>query len=40
MRAKRLIKLAEKEHKDNLNRAREVSQIGQDLKAGLNEIIT
>ena len=35
IRAKRLIKLAEKEHQDNLNRAREVSQLGQDLKAGL-----
>jgi hypothetical protein len=35
LRAKRLIKLAEKEHQDNLNRAREVSQLGQDLKAGL-----
>jgi hypothetical protein len=35
LRAKRLIKLAEKEHQDNLNRAREVSKLGQDLKAGL-----
>ena len=35
IRAKRLIKLAEKEHQENLNRARELSQIGQDLKAGL-----
>ena len=35
LRAKRLIKLAEKEHQDNLNRARELSQLGQDLKAGL-----
>jgi len=36
IRAKRMIKLAEKEHEDNLKRAREISQIGQDLKAGLN----
>jgi hypothetical protein len=35
IRAKRLIKLAEKEHEENLKRAREISQIGQDLKAGL-----
>jgi hypothetical protein len=33
MRAKRLIKLAEKEHEDNLKRAREISQISQDLRA-------
>ena len=32
MRAKRLIKMAEKEHEDNLKRAREISQLGQDLK--------
>jgi hypothetical protein len=32
MRAKRLIKLAEKEHEDNLKRAREISQISQDLR--------
>jgi len=36
IRAKRMIKLAEKEHEENLKRAREISQIGQDLKAGLN----
>src|SRR5215510_9108621 len=35
LRAKRLIKLAEKEHQDNLNRAREVSHLAQDLKSGL-----
>jgi hypothetical protein len=32
MRAKRLIKMAEKEHEENLKRAREISQLGQDLK--------
>ena len=32
IRAKRLIKMAEKEHEDNLKRAREISQLGQDLK--------
>ena len=32
IRAKRLIKLAEKEHQENLSRARELSQLGQDLK--------
>lgn len=32
IRAKRLIKLAEKEHQENLNRARELSQLGQDLR--------
>jgi predicted Zn-dependent protease len=36
IRAKRAIKLAEKEHEDNLKRAREICQIGQDLKAGLS----
>jgi hypothetical protein len=35
MRAKRAIKLAEKEHEDNLNRAKEISQIGQQLKTGV-----
>jgi hypothetical protein len=35
IRAKRLIKLAEKEHEENLKRAREISQLGQDLKAGM-----
>lgn len=35
MRTKRLIKLAEKEHQENLNRAKEVSQLGQDLKTVL-----
>ena len=37
IKAKRLIKLAEKEYKENLNRARELSQIGQDLKANLKD---
>jgi hypothetical protein len=32
IRAKRLIKLAEKEHEENLKRAREISQLGKDLK--------
>jgi hypothetical protein len=35
IRAKRAIKLAEKEHEDNLKRAREISQIGQELRASL-----
>jgi hypothetical protein len=35
IRAKRLIKLAEKEHEDNLKRAREISQLGKDLKVVL-----
>ena len=37
LRAKRAIKLAEKEHEDNLNRAREISQLGQDLKNCLKD---
>ena len=32
MRAKRLIKLAEREHKQNLERAREISQLAKDLQ--------
>jgi len=35
MRAKRLIKLAEKEHEENLKRAREISQLSQDLSNAL-----
>ena len=35
LRAKRAIKLAEKEHQENLNRAKEISQLGKDLKSGL-----
>ena len=37
LRAKRAIKLAEKEHEDNLNRAREISQLGQDLRNCLKD---
>jgi len=35
IRAKRLISLAEKEHKENLKRAEEISQLGEDLKSVL-----
>lgn len=35
MRAKRAIKLAEKEHEENLNRAREIEQIGKELQQRL-----
>jgi hypothetical protein len=35
MRAKRAIKIAEKEHQENLNRAREISQIGCELQDSL-----
>jgi hypothetical protein len=35
MRAKRAIKLAEKEHKQNLERAREVSQLAKQLQEGV-----
>jgi hypothetical protein len=35
IRAKRLIKLAEKEHEENLKRAREISQLSQDLSVAL-----
>lgn len=35
MRVKREIKFAEKEHKQNLERAQEVSDLGQDLAASL-----
>ena len=37
IKAKRLIKMAEKEHQENLNRAKELSQISQDLKANLKD---
>jgi hypothetical protein len=37
LRAKRAIKLAEKEHEENLNRAREISQLSQDLKNCLKD---
>lgn len=36
MRAKRAIKLAEKDHEENLKRAREISELGQNLKSSLN----
>jgi hypothetical protein len=32
MKAKRLIKIAEKEHQENINRAREISQLGKELE--------
>lgn len=35
MRAKHAIKLAEKEHKENLGRAREISQLGKELQENL-----
>jgi len=35
IRAKRLIKLAEKEHQENLDRAQEISQLGKDLRTDL-----
>lgn len=35
MRAKREIKLAEKEHEENLSRAREIAQIGKELNESL-----
>lgn len=37
MRAKRAIKLAEKEHQQNLDRAREISQLAKDLQQGLKD---
>lgn len=35
IRAKRMIKMAEKEHKENLDRAKEIQQIGKELKESL-----
>lgn len=35
LRAKRAIKLAEKDHQENLNRAREIAQLGKELKESL-----
>ena len=35
LRAKRAIKMAEKEHQENLNRANEIQQIGKELKESL-----
>jgi Rieske Fe-S protein len=37
MRAKRLIKMAEKDHEDNLKRAREIAQIGKELQETLKD---
>jgi hypothetical protein len=35
IRAKRMIKLAEKDHRENLDRAKEIQQIGKELKENL-----
>jgi len=35
IRAKRMIKMAEKDHQENLDRAKEIHQIGRELKEGL-----
>jgi hypothetical protein len=35
IRAKRMIKMAEKEHQENLARAKEIQQLGKELKASL-----
>jgi len=40
IRAKREIKIAEKEHQDNLNRAKEISDIGKQLKEGFKDNAT
>jgi hypothetical protein len=37
IRAKRAIKIAEKEHQANLDRAREISQLGKDLQESLKQ---
>lgn len=37
LRAKRAIRLAEKEHEDNLKRAREIAQIGKELNDSLKD---
>ena len=37
IRAKREIKLAEKDHQENLNRAREIGQIGEELKESFKD---
>ena len=37
MRAKRAIKLAEKDHEDNIKRAREIAQIGKELQETLKD---
>jgi len=40
MRAKRAIKMAEKDHQENLNRAREIAGIAKDLQARLKDKTT
>jgi hypothetical protein len=35
IRAKRMIKMAEKEHRENLDRAKEIQQLGKELKESL-----
>lgn len=37
LRAKRMIKLAEKEHEENLSRAREIGEIGKELHESLKD---
>jgi hypothetical protein len=37
LRAKREIKMAEKDHQENLNRAREIGEIGKELKQSLKD---
>ena len=37
LRAKRAIKMAEKDHEDNLKRAREIAQIGKELRETLKD---
>ena len=37
LRAKQAIKYAEKGHQDNLNRAKEIADIGKELKAAIND---
>jgi hypothetical protein len=37
IRAKREIKMAEKDHEENLNRAREIAQIGKELKDSMKD---
>lgn len=36
LKAKQAIKYAEKEHRENLNRAKEIAEIGRELKAAVN----
>ena len=37
LRAKRMIKMAEKDHEENLKRAREIAEIGKDLRDALKD---